>query len=382
MEKETKSKTKDNKKKILKEDKTKHAKLNTHANIFGHTLQLTNNIVPLVIPSFKDISSPIIYNIKTSRKHRSHEKKPDVASIKKDLTYSKEKKHKFETDKKKENKLNHESNSPRESLDLTSQNTLDDFNLNINQSCSFSESTDIKYRKENSKHKSNKGNAQKYFVSSSFDALATESMSDESIKKVKIHLMNESDKVIFSESIKNPIINAIKDCLSQLTNNYDVNVIITELKTAQKIIKYNSQKLDEVLMKLACLEKKITTHPEHTAKTNKSPRIRSAHKASKLEELSEDLIEVKDELSEEDYSETYNVPKRRLRYNGKSVVVAINENIETKEEKKKETLGWGEKVPEGGDLNASSSVSHQAVQPDRPNRIPARFCWTDADRMK
>ncbi|XP_063830528.1 uncharacterized protein LOC135079843 [Ostrinia nubilalis] len=336
------------------------------------TIKFSKNLVPLVIPQPKEsLESPVIYTVKTSRKHKKQDKKREC-SIEKDVTYNKDHLKNFEDKNRKRRKENY---SARESIDPSSQNTLDDIHININQSCSFSESTEVKFHKrESSNNKISNDNSQKFFISNSFEALANGSVSDGN--KIKIHLMNETDKTQFRESIRNPIVNTIRDYLSQINGNDSLN---NDLNTVKKVLLSNSQKLDDILAKLACIEKKIENNAKQTNKTQKTPRVQSAM-ASKLEELGQDIVEVKEhEISdEEDLTEEYNNMLRRRRNGGKSVVVEIKPK--EKDDKKNESLACGEEVP--GPLNETSSVSQLGIKPDRPSRLPARFCWTDVDRKK
>lgn len=346
-------------------------------SVLEQTIRFAKNLVPLVIPPLKETSStPVFYTIKTSRKHKKQDKKRE-SSAGRDATYNKD--HVKIDDTNKTRKRHKENYSARESLDPSSQNTLEDIHININQSCSFSESTEVKYHKRAPRHyKNGSENSQKIFISNSFEALANESISDGN--KIKIHLMNDTDKIQFRDSIKNPIVNTIRDYLSQINTNNDFS---TDLNTVQKVLRTNCQKLDDILEKLSCIEKKIDTHDkQQTNQATKTPRAQSA-KASKLEELGQDIIEVKEHYAseEENLREEYNNLLQRRKNRGKSVVVAIDPKEQAgKSDKNKDSLGCGEDVP--GPLNDTSSMSQLGVKPERPIRIPARFCWTDADRKK
>lgn len=342
-------------------------------SVLDQTIRFAKNLVPLVLPKE---SVPIFYTIKSTKKHRKREKKPRESSIERDVTYNK---YTLKKPDEKKPKKSHKDNSYRESIGVSSQNTLDDVHININQSCSFSESTEVKFHKKASNlYKVTSENSQKILISNSFEALATESMGD--CNRIKIHLMNDADKNQFNESIQNPIINTIKDYLthSVINTNKDLNI---DLKNVQKLAKANSKKLDDILEKLTCIQKEIDTHAKQTTEAA-VPRAQSANKASRLEELERDIIEVKEHQTseDEDFSEEYNNLLKRRRNRGKSVVVAIEEKEkEGKDENKTDSLACGEEIP--GPMNATS-ISQLGVKPDRPNRIPARFCWTDADRKK
>lgn len=343
---------------------------NYNNSVLDHTIRFAKTLVPLLIPKE---SEPVFYTIK---KHKRRDKKPRESSIDPDVTYNKDK---LKQRGKNEYKKYHNEKCLRESIDPSSQNTLDDIHININQSCSFSESTEVKFHKKAPNHyKLSKENSQKFFISNSFEALATESAADGN--KIKIHLMNDTDKHQFSESIKIPIINTIREYLMQ--SNFNINEELnTNLTTLKKIAKDNSKKLDCILEKLTYIQKgmNVKTQKPTDAVTHGA---QSARKASKLEEIAQDIIEVKERNTseDEDFSEEYNKMLIRRRSRGRSAVVAMEHVEKNEKEDKKDALGCGEEIP--GPLNATSSISQLGVKPERPNRIPARFCWTDADRKK
>jgi hypothetical protein len=341
-----------------------------YVSVLENTLRLNKKIIPIIIPTVNESSSePLCYTVKT-KKLKRNDVKTKEHSVEKDATYNKEKARKMEQ-KKCKNKQH--SCSPRDLFDPLSQNTLDDIHLNINQSSTFSESS-CKYRKREHDNEKVTNNSCKYYVSNSFDALATESVGG-NCNKIKIHLMTDGDKKEFIETFRNPIVNAIKECLRQYNNNNDVS---TELKTMQNALKCNNQKLEKVLLKLTYLEEKLNSHAEKVVKPGTSPQMQFACKASKLEELDKDACEVKEEYSSEDnFVEDLEMRKRRITTRNKSVVVALDDKY-GKDGNKKEGKGGGEV---SGNLNASASISQLGAKPERPNRIPARFCWTDADRL-
>lgn len=324
------------------------------------TIRFAKNIVPLVIPPSDD-KLPVFYTIKTTKKHRKKDKKLQEPSFEHhEPAYERvEPKKVIETYRK----VRKESFSVRESISHSSSNTLDDLNINQSLCCTFSEVSEKKYHKKEKSHVKKHNDRQKYIVSESFEALATENAGD---SKIKIHLMNEKDKNFLSDSIKIPVLNAIRDCIAELNNNQN-----TEITTVQKIVKCNTQKLDTILDKLTCIEKRLNAQVSDVrVPENKVIPIVEMQmpigKSSKLEELGEDLIEIK-----EDYSSEEELHQELLDRRSKSAVIELV--AEEKPEKKAET-GAGEVI---GSLKPGSSVG---IKPDRPNRIPARFCWTDAAR--
>ncbi|XP_026740061.1 101 kDa malaria antigen-like [Trichoplusia ni] len=365
---------------------------NVNDSVLEQTIRFAKNIVPLVIPPSED-KLPVYYTIKTAKKHKKKEKMPQEPTFEPhEMAYPRnEGKKVIETYRK----VRKESFSVRESVSHCSNNTLDDLNINQSISCSFSEVSEKKYHKKEKEkshshsHSKKHIEAPKVVVSESFEAIATENAGD---SRIKIHLMTDKDKSFLTDSIKVPVLNAIRDCIAELNGNSN-----TEITTVQKTIKCNTQKLDTILDKLACIEQKLDAQEKKLAaqeKEREKQRERerekerekerenlikqvqekkveskvqvSAAKPSKLEELGADLIEIK-----EDYSSEEELHQELLDRRSKSVVVDFMPD--DKSDRKTESLGGGEV----GSTRASSSVG---IKPDRPNRIPARFCWTDVAR--
>ncbi|XP_063894208.1 uncharacterized protein LOC135117832 [Helicoverpa armigera] len=334
---------------------------NTNDSVLDHTIKFAKTLVPLVIPPSED-NLPVFYTIKSTKKHRKKEKKPQETSFEHPApTYDRtEPKKVIETYRKVRKDF-----SVKETASHCSTNTLDDLNINQSLCCTFSEVSEKKYHKKEKCHTKKHHDKQKFIVSESFEALATETPGD---SKIKIHLMNEKDKNYLSDSIKTPILTAIRECISELSNcNSD-----SGLTTVQKILKCNTSKLDTILERITCIEKRLDIR-DNEKKTDLQaiekkllPRIQmSRSKTSALEELEEDMTETK-----EDYSSEEELHQEMLDRRSKSAVIELVS--EDRSEKKASSLGGGEV----GGMKESTI----GIKPDRPNRIPTRFCWTDAAR--
>lgn len=332
-------------------------------HVLDQTIRFAKNLVPLVIPQSDD-KLPVYYTIKTSRKHKMKERKPQETSFDNHGAEKGETKKVYETYRK----VRKESYNVRESISQGSSNTLDDLNINQSLSCTFSEVSEKKYHKKDRSHHKKLNNGSKVVVSESFEALATENLGE---SKIKVHLMNEKDKHLLSDSIKAPILTALKECISDISNCNNAS----EISEVQKILKCNTTKLNTILEKISAIEKKLNSQPlrrhsETRVSENKSlPAVQKVQtileaKASALEELEEDLIE-----SKEDYSSEEELHQEMLYRRSKSVVTELVS--EEKLEAKLPILG-------GGEVTGGLKDNSTGVKPDRPNRIPARFCWTDA----
>ncbi|KAJ8717055.1 hypothetical protein PYW08_005454 [Mythimna loreyi] len=336
--------------------------------VLDQTIRFAKDLVPLVIPQ-SDEKIPVFYTIKTTKRHKKKEKKSHETSPDRHAATHEEKrdaKKVLETYRK----VRKESFSVRESLSHGSSNTLDDLNINQSLCCTFSEVSEKKcHKKERSQHKK-RYDGSKIIISESFEALATENQGD---SKIKIHLMNEKDKHLLSDSIKAPILNALRECISEISNCNNA----TDITKVQKILNGNTSKLDAILERISSIEKKLDFHAleknsESRALEKKAvPAIQNVPtpqtKSSALEDLEEDIIGSKDDFSSEEELHQESLYRR-----SKSAVTEFVS--EEKLEKRPPTTGGGE-VP-GGLRDAYSA----GVKPDRPNRIPARFCWTDAAR--
>lgn len=341
--------------------------------VLDQTIRFARDLVPLVIPQ-SDEKIPVFYTIKTTKRHRKKDKKPheETSSDHHAVVHEEKRDAKkvFETYRK----VRKESFSVRESLSHGSSNTLDDLNINQSLCCTFSEVSEKKCHKKEKNHHKKRNDGSKLVVSESFEALATENQVD---SKIKIHLMNEKDKHFLSDSIKAPILTALRECISEISNCNNT----TDISKLQTILKCNSNKLDTILEKISSIEKKLDFPAlENNLETRASEKkalpaiqnvqalqVKAKSSPSALEDLEEDLIESKDDFSSEE-----ELHQEILCRRSKSIVTDMVS--EEKLEKKPPTSGGGEVV---GGLKDSYSVG---VKPDRLNKIPARFCWTDAAR--
>uniref|UniRef100_A0A2H1W303 SFRICE_002796 n=1 Tax=Spodoptera frugiperda TaxID=7108 RepID=A0A2H1W303_SPOFR len=330
---------------------------NNNDSVLEHTIRFAKNIVPLVIPQ-SDEKLPVYYTIKSSKKHKKREKKPQESFEHREQAYEKsEPKKVIETYRK----VRKESFSVRESI--SSSNTLDDLNINQSLTCTLSELSEKKFRKKETHSIKKSHNAPKITVSESFEAIATENQGD---SKIKIQLMNDKDKNVLTESIKMPILSAIKECISELSNSQHNN----EMTTMQRILKCNTSKLDTILEKIARIEKRLEVcslekKVSLTDRKASSTVLTPSSKPSALEQLEEDLVEDK-----EDYSSEEELHQEMLDRRSKSAVTEL-----TPDEKsgiKDSSLGAGEV--------GFKEPPIVGIKPTRPNRIPARFCWTDTAR--
>lgn len=338
-------------KQVKAEKKTKDKIINTTKNyerkrnesVLEQTVRFAKHLAPIVIPPNEGSITPVFYTVETCSKCRKKDKKPK--DVQDDATYEKNTRKKIIETYRNERK-NGRKHSIAESLSHSSQSsTLDDTNINQSLSCTISEQSDKrqKYTKNevNTKRKRYKD---KFVISESFEAVATE-FAESDDTKIKVQLMNNLEKNTFCDSIKLPVLNAVRECISEF-NNIEVR---EEVKTVQRIVNCNTDKLDKILNRLTFIEKYLQ-NIEHTKVNTKSPR--QAAKASTLEQLGEDID------GEKSYDEEYESIKR---------------NKTKHEDNRMENMGCGEVVH----MRASTSVG---VKTDKPNRIPARFCWTDADK--
>ncbi|CAB3229106.1 unnamed protein product [Arctia plantaginis] len=426
--------------------------------VLDQTIKFAKDIVPLIIPPDEDKSN-VFYTIKTSKKHTRKEKKPPASNLDHHQLAQEQQESKklIETFRK----VKKESFSVHESISHSSSNTLEDLNIDQSLCCTFSEVSEKKYHKKDKHHSKTSSHDQKFAISESFEAVATENIGGDA--RIKIHLMNEKDKHFLSETIKEPVLKAIRNCILELNNN-NTN---TELPAIQKYIKTNSQKLDNILDKLTSIERKLESYEinignqekqlnihEHKLNTHKNKfdsheikldsheaklhsievkldsnenkfdsqiTKRNAHssqlnpnelksiddakrsnherkldsqskesareagqevadkraaqtklppsdaKSSTLEELGADLIEM-----DEEYTSEEELHQELLDRRSKSNVV-IELAPKTSNKNRMESLGGGEVPPAVKGTSIGTKL-------ERPNRIPARFCWTDTVR--
>ncbi|KAJ2948686.1 hypothetical protein O0L34_g7943 [Tuta absoluta] len=358
-------------------------------------LQFTRTMIPVVIPP-SGIASPVYYTIKATKKNKDKRKpKPEISA--QTHTLKKEKsKRVIETYRNENGK---ESLSVKETISYSSQSdTLDELQINPSLCCTLSEISDHKNIKKEKRAKP-KQDFHKVITSESFEALATEFLNTSGDTKIKIHLMNETEKHLLSENIRVPVLNAIRECILEVNSQRH-----NETTTVQKFVRCNNQKLDNIFDKLTCIEEKLNSiHTDYNSKAKaiaqevhddnmrsesavkpKSPQVKAqkaADHVSTLERLGEDLLELiednsmaglerPDSSGDEYYRPTLSARKK---FRGKSAVV----HLEAGNKDLAEVLGGGEDT---NVFKPSSSQNSQLVRPEAAGRIPARFCWTDAAR--
>lgn len=229
--------------------KSKTTKISCNNNtVLDQTIKFAKDIVPLVIPPDENKSN-VYYTIKTTKKHKRKEKKRLDSSFERpELAQKREDPKKLiETFRK----VKKESFSVHDSVSHSSSNTLEGLNIDQSLCCTFSEVSEKKYYKKDKHHSKKPRHEQKFTISESFEAVATENIGGDA--RIKIHLMNEKDKHFLSETIKEPVLKAIRNCILELNNN-NTNA---EFPAMQKYIKCNSQKLDNILDKLTFIENKL-----------------------------------------------------------------------------------------------------------------------------
>ncbi|XP_073954061.1 uncharacterized protein [Choristoneura fumiferana] len=353
-------------KKKYKKDKLKNKVSNDEKNhnqtsvnndeVLGQTIRFAKNIVPIVIPPNQD-TSPVYYTIKTSRKSRVTKCKPRDSDLTHDLTYEKQQRKKIIETFRKEKYKSHTECYSHESVSRSSKsNTSENIIINHSLCCSFSE---ISEEKHNRLRKVSKKPEKRLMASESFEALATELLNTSGDANIKIHLMNDTAKDLFYASIRNPVIEAIKESVSEIITHKGS----PECKVVHKYVQCHTQKLDNILDKLTCIEKKLNCADEKV-KTQNVKVFKSA-----LEEIGEDIIENEDMSEDEDVSNAYSaLEQRKVRCpSGVTKLSPIQKNLE-----KELNIGGGEEMP-----GAKTSVTPKVLS-DRPNRIPARYCWTDS----
>ncbi|KAL4705641.1 hypothetical protein ACJJTC_002027 [Scirpophaga incertulas] len=368
------AKLKSKTKRKLKEDKTQQfnsEKLNKSTQLIDLNADKINialdksvkslqNVVPLPIPTnAKPLNEPLYFTIKTTNKHRRHVKKSrEQNNDEIFISHKKGKPQKIETMKTRVSR--NQGCYVGELFDPSSQNTLDDLHLNINQSSSYSEISESKCRKRERTDEKRIHNTKKYLISNSFDALMTESCNAE-CSKIKIQLMNETAKKLLSDSIKVPICTAIEDFLSQIPHQYNNNV---ELENVQKALVCNSQKLDDILQRLTCIEKKLCEHAE-------------IEPCNIKQDIAEELSNNKEVIIDDNLSEEYDMCERRARE--RNIVKPIEENFVRNIHKIDTKNCTGDATVS---IMSSQSINQLGIKPNRPNKLPARFCWTDSDNLK
>lgn len=329
----------------IKENGSK--KENNNDSVLHQTIRFAKNLVPLVIPP-SDGSDQVFYTIKTCTKCKKKDHDEENCEKLDDATFEKKKSKKLIETFKRQKKTHRDNFSTESATQSSISNTLDDSNINQSLSCTTSELSDKreKCHKNTEYNKRKKRDSNMFRISESFEGLATE-LNDAGDTKIKIHLMTEKEKKDLSESIQMPIINAVNDCVKNLNDTQMKN----DIKAIQELVIKNSKKLDSILDRLACIE-------NHLSNEKASPRSPNpkARKPSRLEQIGEDI------LHETEYSSEEEMPKRDRQSDGITVLMH--------RDKKTENLGCGE-------LLENKSSTSVGVRTER-NRLPARFCWTDA----
>lgn len=342
-EEEEKAKRAKAKKKVKINHQTNTNEFNRNESVMEQTVRFAKHLAPIILPPNEGGNTPIFYTVETCSKCKRKDKKKEVQNKNDDDATYKKKKCKEIIESYRNERTHNRQHSTTESVTQTSQsNTLDDLN-NPSLNCTISEQSNkrAKYNKNelNSKRKRNKD---KFVISESFEAVATE-YAEADDTRIKVQLMNNAEKNAFCDSIKSPVLNAIREYISEFSNTE----VKEEVKIVQRTVKNNADKLDKILDRLAYIEKHLQ-NTEHT-KVRKSPR--QCIKASTLEQLGEDIDDDKS-LDEE-----FEVKRSKSKY----------------EDNRVDNLGCGEVVS----MRPSSSVG---VKTERTNRIPARYCWTDANK--
>lgn len=308
--------------------------------VLEQTVRFAKNIAPIVIPN-TDENVPIFYTVETCSKCRKRDKGKKPKEIPSCNTYKKHTCKKIIETFRKEEQLKRDikNMSNSESTSHISSNTFDDLNMNQSLSCTLTEQSEKRVKSiKNDVNAKRRKRVHKCVISESFEAVAEE-LANADDTKIKIHMMNNAEKNAFCDSIKAPVLNAIKDCMLE----FEGNEINEEVKTMKRMVKNNMSKIDLILDKLTSIEqqlnRKIIDEPHPV-------------KESTLEQLGAD-IEMEEKSFEEEF-EGIHRPKEH-------------------EDNKVEDMGCGEL----GKKRSSTSVG---VKTEKANRLPARFCWTDAKK--
>ncbi|XP_064073878.1 uncharacterized protein LOC135193802 [Vanessa tameamea] len=334
--------------------------------LLEQTIKFAKDIIPLTIPpSTNTISNPVYYTVKSSkqtkRKHGSCEHKPKHADVKLN-----EVKLKRETGVKQERKRAKGRNVDSSSRS-SQNNTIDDTNENHSLCCSLSEISDQKHLKESHERKSRRKDIRKIIPSDTFEAVATEYINTND-SNIKIHLMNEKEKQLLCDSISAPVAKTMKELFLDLNVQSDVR---DDIFHVHKLIETQSNKLDSVLEKLTRIENKIDNITKDQ-KTGRDDNFKTL-KTSKLEEIGKDILNVKENFSSEEELAQVELLMKKTGKTSSVTSMATKDKDGTEDDFSK-----GENVPE----YYKASTSQVIIKPERPNRIPARFCWTDTIKKK
>lgn len=331
--------------------------------LIEQTVKFAKDIIPLTIPATTDIlDNPVYYTIKSSkktkRKHEPCEHKPiniKNAKNKEKLKYEMESQHSMKRNK----------STNQDCLSRSSQNNTIDDTIENQSFCCSSEASDQKHLKELREIKNEKREVRKIIPSDTFEAFASEYMNAND-SRIKIHLMDEKEKQLLCESISGPIVKSIKETLLEHNNKCETK---RDIICVRKTIENQCSKLDNILEKLTRIESKIDKFTEDH--NNRHDNYNKTIKTSKLEEIGQDILNVKEILSsEEELAQVDFLPKRRAK-TASVTSMSVKDKYETKDDFSK-----GENIPE----HYKATTSKIEMIPERPNRIPARFCWTDTVR--
>ncbi|GBP63555.1 hypothetical protein EVAR_61295_1 [Eumeta japonica] len=327
----------------------------THDGVIEETIKFAKELIPCLMPPKKDESpSSIHYTIEVKKnKKKKKELKCDVnlktlrrnvgcqvtSSSKKEFTAQK-------------NSISDSANSRRTITQSPRSNCTDDVHLNQSLCCSLSEISARKVTQIYSTRKEKTFHEKNIIHSDSFEALAT-ALKGSGDAKLKVHLMSDAEKNDLIEHLRSPIVKSIKDYMTRAHLQRET----TENKKIQNAIDNNSQKIDSILQKLSNIEQKLDERTK--IKMHKSVK---SEVQPKLEDLGQDLIE------EEDYEDpemdTSNFVIRKAMSTG--VVKSP--------------------LKEDGDVyrlsNIRSGEASSEIKPIRSNKLPARYCWTDANVHK
>lgn len=326
--------------------------------ILAQTVKFAKDLAPKIIPPSREFSpTPVVYTIKTSKKRgkkiskcsspRENDSMPNVHKSK-DTRYSKKDKICI---------------SKEDVSQSTQDNTSEDLQTNQSSSLSLSEVFENKLNKTTRTHRKRKQEFEsKMNISNTAEGIAT---AIDSTNKIKIHIMNEEERNVFYECIRDPIVNTVKEYLNEIKNP---SGIAAEIQIISQTLASNMEKLNYAINTLQNIERKITDCGDKKTRVIMSPKPISS-KASRLEELAEDMPDVR-----EVYDEDYEAACRKTMVT-RSAVVAMSPK-EYRASRIPDNYDHGETGPVQVNVTYSQLESKQ----ERPNRIPARFCWTDGNR--
>ncbi|CAH0724213.1 unnamed protein product, partial [Brenthis ino] len=332
--------------------------------VLQQTIKFAKDIIPLTIPASTS-TDPAYYTIKSKKtSKRKHEACERNLNSNKDAKIDKGKSKAAENIKQDKLKRNKGTTSTEESFSRSFQdNTIDDVNENRSLSYSLSELSEHKHSKKECPNKNKKDAKQNIILAESFEAIATEYMNVSSDANIKMHLMNEKDKTLLCENISSPVVKAVKECFLDFNNENQ------EIKDIFKAIQNQAIKLDNIYEKLSDIDNKLEniTNKQNLKEEGTFQEI----KFSKLEEIGRDIINVKEYLSSEEELAYVDLKNRNTRTT--SLTTVLNPKDLSKADKC-DSLARGENVSE------NFTATQLGIQLERPNRIPARFCWTDSTK--